>query len=99
MTIRVVIADDQPLLRSGLRGIITTAGDMTVVGEAGTGREAVPQLLPAQRHRPGRAPAGASRRGRSHRGAAAHQLQHGEDAHRPPADETLRARPYPARAP
>ena len=41
MSVRVVVADDQALLRAGLSGIIQTAPDLTVVGEAGTGREAV----------------------------------------------------------
>ena len=41
MTIRVLIADDQALIRTGLRGIIETAADLEVVGEATTGREAV----------------------------------------------------------
>ena len=41
MTIRVVVADDQALLRAGLSGIIGTAPDLTVVGEAGDGREAI----------------------------------------------------------
>ena len=41
MTVRVVVADDQTLLRAGLRGIVETAPDLTVVGEAATGREAV----------------------------------------------------------
>jgi DNA-binding NarL/FixJ family response regulator len=41
MTIRVVVADDQHLVRAGLRGIVDTAADLTVVGEAGSGREAV----------------------------------------------------------
>ncbi len=41
MSIQVAVADDQPLLRAGLRGIIDTAPDMTVVGDAATGREAV----------------------------------------------------------
>ncbi|MEV6963866.1 response regulator transcription factor [Hamadaea sp. NPDC051192] len=41
MTIRVLLADDQALIRTGLRGIIETAPDLEVVGEAGTGREAV----------------------------------------------------------
>ncbi|MGH3379198.1 MAG: response regulator [Actinoallomurus sp.] len=41
MTVRVVVADDQTLLRAGLRGIVDTAPDLTVVGEAATGREAV----------------------------------------------------------
>ena len=41
MTVRVLVADDQPLIRAGLAGIIGTAPDLTVVAEAGTGREAV----------------------------------------------------------
>ena len=41
MTIRVVVADDQPLIRSGFAVFINAAADLTVVGEAGTGREAV----------------------------------------------------------
>jgi DNA-binding NarL/FixJ family response regulator len=40
MTIRVVIADDQPLLRTGFRALISSAPDLEVVGEAGDGREA-----------------------------------------------------------
>lgn len=39
--IRVLIADDQELLRSGLRMIIDMQDDIEVVGEAGDGREAV----------------------------------------------------------
>lgn len=41
MTIRVVIADDQPLLRTGFRALLSAAPDLEVVGEAGDGREAV----------------------------------------------------------
>ncbi|GAA1222023.1 response regulator transcription factor [Kitasatospora nipponensis] len=41
MTIRVVIADDQPLLRSGFKALVDSAPDLEVVGEAGDGREAV----------------------------------------------------------
>jgi DNA-binding NarL/FixJ family response regulator len=40
MTIRVVIADDQPLLRTGFRALIDKEEDLEVVGEAGDGREA-----------------------------------------------------------
>ncbi len=40
MTIRVVIADDQPLLRTGFRALLSSAADLEVVGEAGDGREA-----------------------------------------------------------
>nr|BFE61140.1 response regulator transcription factor [Dactylosporangium thailandense] len=49
MTLRVLVADDQPLVRAGLSGIIGTAPDLAVVAQAGTGREAVDQ---AHRHRP-----------------------------------------------
>jgi DNA-binding NarL/FixJ family response regulator len=41
MTVRVVLADDQPLVRSGLRVLIADAPGITVVGEAGNGAEAV----------------------------------------------------------
>ena len=41
MTIRVVLADDQPLIRAGLRVLIADTPDMEIVGEAGTGGEAV----------------------------------------------------------
>jgi DNA-binding NarL/FixJ family response regulator len=36
-----MLVDDQPLIRSGLRVLIADTGDLTVVGEAGTGTEAV----------------------------------------------------------
>ena len=39
--ITVLIADDQYLLRTGLRGIIEAGADLTVVAEAGTGIQAV----------------------------------------------------------
>lgn len=41
MTVRVVVADDQPTIRLGLRMIVDHEADMEVVGEAGTGRDAV----------------------------------------------------------
>ena len=41
MTLRVVVADDQALVRVGFRGIIDATPGFTVVGEAGTGAEAV----------------------------------------------------------
>ena len=41
MTVRVVLADDQPLIRAGLRVLIADTPDLVVVGEAGTGAEAV----------------------------------------------------------
>ena len=41
MSIRVGIVDDQALVRSGLRMIVESQADMTVVAEAGDGEEAV----------------------------------------------------------
>ena len=40
-SIRVLIADDHSVVREGLVSLITRKADMTVVGEAGNGREAV----------------------------------------------------------
>ena len=41
--IRVLIADDQELVRTGFRVILEAEGDIEVVAEAGTGREAIRQ--------------------------------------------------------
>ncbi len=41
MTIRVLLADDQPLIRAGLRVLTVDTPDLEVVGEAGTGADAV----------------------------------------------------------
>ncbi|MFF5082129.1 response regulator [Actinoplanes sp. NPDC000266] len=41
VSISVVIADDQRMVRAGLRMVIETEPDMTVVGEAGDGADAV----------------------------------------------------------
>ncbi|GAB3962270.1 hypothetical protein GCM10029978_017380 [Actinoallomurus acanthiterrae] len=41
MTIRVLLADDQELVRAGLRMVIDATPDIEVVGEAATGAEAV----------------------------------------------------------
>lgn len=49
MTIRVLVVDDQQLVRAGLRMLCQTADDLEVVGEAATGGDAVRldgQLLP-----------------------------------------------------
>ncbi|MFC9811518.1 response regulator [Streptomyces virginiae] len=43
--IRVVIADDEPLIRAGIRMILTSAPDIEVVAEAANGREAVDLAL------------------------------------------------------
>lgn len=44
-TLRVLIADDHPLFRQGLRVLVESAEDLTVVGEAQTGSDAVAQTL------------------------------------------------------
>ncbi len=41
MTTRVILADDQPLIRAGLRMLMAQTPDIDVAGEAGTGSEAV----------------------------------------------------------
>ena len=41
MTVRVVIADDQQLIRTGFRMILAAEPDIEIVGEAATGTEAV----------------------------------------------------------
>ena len=41
MTIQLILADDQPLVRAGLRMLIAQTPDIDVAGEAGTGTEAV----------------------------------------------------------
>ncbi len=41
MTIRVLIADDQEIVRTGLRMILDAQPDIEVVGEAADGRDAV----------------------------------------------------------
>ncbi len=43
--ISVVVADDQTLVRAGFRVLIDSAPDLSVVGEAGTGPEAVEVVL------------------------------------------------------
>jgi DNA-binding NarL/FixJ family response regulator len=40
-TTRVLLVDDHPVVREGLRGMINAEDDLTVVGEAGSGAEAV----------------------------------------------------------
>ncbi|MGI5215842.1 response regulator [Plantactinospora sp. CA-290183] len=47
--IRVLVVDDELLIRSGLRMILEAAGDISVVAEAADGAEAVAAV---QRHRP-----------------------------------------------
>ena len=47
--LRVVIADDQPMMRAGFKAVLEATGTIEVVGEAGTGEEAVEA---ATRHAP-----------------------------------------------
>ena len=47
--VRVLLADDQPLLRTGFRMVLGGESDLDIVGEAGDGAEAVElarRLLP-----------------------------------------------------
>jgi DNA-binding NarL/FixJ family response regulator len=48
VTVRVVVADDQALVRGSFHLLVDTAPDLTVVGEAGTGVEAVAVALREQ---------------------------------------------------
>src|SRR6185295_13709428 len=43
--IKIFIADDHPIFRSGLRQLIETAPQMAVIGEAKDGAEAIERLL------------------------------------------------------
>jgi DNA-binding NarL/FixJ family response regulator len=47
--VRVVIADDQPLMRAGFRAVLEATGSIEVVAEAGDGEEAI---RAAEQHRP-----------------------------------------------
>ena len=48
-TIRVLAVDDHPLLRHGIASLVNAQADMELVGQAGTGREALEQF---RQHRP-----------------------------------------------
>lgn len=47
--IRVALVDDQVMVRAGFRMILESEADITVVGEAGDGREAV-EVVRVARH-------------------------------------------------
>jgi DNA-binding NarL/FixJ family response regulator len=47
--IRMLIADDHPIVREGLRTLVSRQADMEIVAEAATGRETVEQCV---RHKP-----------------------------------------------
>jgi len=40
-TVRLVVADDHPVVRAGIVGMLAANSDFEIVGEAGTGKEAV----------------------------------------------------------
>jgi two-component system invasion response regulator UvrY len=42
--LRILIADDHPVVRQGLRQILAESGDMTVVGEASNGQEVLSEI-------------------------------------------------------
>ncbi|MEY9875302.1 DNA-binding NarL/FixJ family response regulator [Streptacidiphilus sp. MAP12-33] len=48
VTIRVLLVDDQPLLRTGFRMILEAEPDIAVVGEAGDGQQALDQVRALQ---------------------------------------------------
>ena len=42
--IRILVADDHPIVREGLVAILDTQEDFEVIGEAASGREAIDQI-------------------------------------------------------
>src|SRR5262245_8741070 len=46
--VRILIVDDHPMVREGLRGMLSTASNLEVVGEAGTAYDAVAQAKALQ---------------------------------------------------
>jgi len=44
MTVRLIIVDDHPVVRQGLRGMLSTDPTLDVVGEAATGEDALVQI-------------------------------------------------------
>jgi DNA-binding NarL/FixJ family response regulator len=47
-SLRILLVDDHPLVRNGLRALLSSMTEMTVVGEATTGEEAIIQAVDLQ---------------------------------------------------
>lgn len=47
-SLRILLVDDHPLVRNGLRALLSSVPAMSVVGEAANGREAITQALELQ---------------------------------------------------
>ncbi|HRW10106.1 MAG TPA: response regulator transcription factor [Caldilineaceae bacterium] len=43
-SIKILIADDHPIVRDGLRAVLSTQADFVVIGEAGSGAEVIDQV-------------------------------------------------------
>ena len=54
MSIRVVVVDDQPLVRAGFRMILSSQPDIEVVGEAADGAQALRVVEQLRQRAPGR---------------------------------------------
>ena len=48
-SIRILAVDDHPLVRQGIAGLVAIQPDMTLIGEASNGRDAIQQF---REHRP-----------------------------------------------
>ena len=68
MSIRVLVADDQAMIRGALASLLDLEPDIEVVAQASNGREAVEALAPAAR---GRGQGGAGEDGGGHDGSGA----------------------------
>jgi DNA-binding NarL/FixJ family response regulator len=47
-SLRILLVDDHPLVRNGLRALLSSVNEMTVVGEATNGEEAITQATELQ---------------------------------------------------
>lgn len=49
-SLRILLVDDHPLVRNGLKALLTSVSAMSVVGEAASGEEAITQVTVLQPH-------------------------------------------------